>query len=168
VAFRRHPARPARRRVVVRHAAAAACVAAAVIAAGHAAAAKLRAMPSLVIVSGSPQNEHAYAASGTNQYVTDFSPLVVKIVGTSSPYDRVEFTCPQPHCTIRVFDADDDPGKWPDPDNKGVYDEVIKGGTSKVRISLQTDGPGNYTVVAQTIDGDRKGPPSAPFILISN
>ncbi len=124
-------------------------------------------MPSLVILSGSPQTQHAYAASGTNQYVTDFSPLVVKIVGASSPNDRVEFTCPQPHCGIRVFDADNDPGKWPDPDNKGIYDEVIKDGTSTVRISLQTDAPGNYTVVAHTIDGDRKGPASAPFILIS-
>jgi hypothetical protein len=137
------------------------------ITAAHAAQAKLREMPSLAIVSGSPQTQHAYAASGTNQYVTDFSPLVVKIVGSSSANDRVEFTCPQPHCGIRVFDADDDPGKWPDPDNKGIYDEVIKAGKSTVRISLQTDAPGNYTVVAQTIDGDRKGPPSAPFILIS-
>ena len=124
-------------------------------------------MPTLTIVSGSPQTQPAYAASGSNKYVTEYAPLVVRLVGRTTENDRVRFWCAQANCALRVVDEETDDGKR-DADDKTKYDEVIKNGTSTLHVRLANDQPaGSYEVYAQTVDGDETGPKSPPFKLIS-
>jgi hypothetical protein len=117
----------------------------------------------LTIVSGTPQSEPAYAGSSTNQYQTDFpKPLVVHLTSRPAKAPHVRYSCPAPHCTLRVPNEPDSGNRV----SQSEYDVTTVHEQAALTIGLGTDLPGRYVVYAQAIpDGGPPGPKSAPFEL---
>ncbi len=138
-------ARAARRRVVSRCAARAvtALLALCCTAAAHSSATSLRTQ----LVSGSPQDAHAYASTSASAYETDFpKPLVVRVAGAKpGTTPHVRFSCTAPACKLYALDAPDD-FKRIDP---RAFEIEAKNGVASVDVSLTTTELGTYTVVAE-------------------
>jgi hypothetical protein len=136
-------------------------------AARHAAARTPSVTVRVVIVSGTPQRDRAYASYETSDYTTVFSqPLVVRIAGVSdaaTAQRRVQFTCAGKDCG---FGDPDQPegGDRKGPDN---YSILTKGGRASLRASItHTEPSGTFTVYAEAVPkaGERTVK-SGPFTL---
>ena len=121
----------------------------------------------LVIVSGTPQRDHAYASHEASKYVTEFAkPLVVRVTGVkdaSSAQRRIQFTCVGQDCGFADPERPDG-GDRTGPDN---YSILTKGGVATLRASITHGTPAaTFTVYAEAVakKGERTVK-SKPFTL---
>lgn len=136
-------------------------------AARHAAAHTPSVTVRVVIVSGTPQRDRAYASYETSDYTTVFSqPLVVRVAGVSDASTakrRVQFTCVGKDCG---FGDPDQPegGDRKGPDNYSIF---TKAGTASLRASITHSEPsGTFTVYAEVLPkAGERAVKSGPFTL---
>ncbi len=108
-----------------------------------------------VIVSGTPQSAHAYAAVAEKKYYAEFPHTL--LVRWSGPPSRdgsreVQFTCITKGCSFLPTDQPEH-GELVDrvPDADDAYDAKVVNGQAALRVTVKGDTLGTYTIRAEPI-----------------
>jgi hypothetical protein len=120
------------------------------------------------IVSGTPQFAHAYAAPAEKKYYAEFpEALTVRWRGVPSRDGErvVRFTCVT-ECSFRATDQPDQ-GKHITrvTDVENAYDAKVVGGKAAVRVTVEGDTLGRYTVRAEPVARRGERPVAGSFVL---
>jgi len=104
----------------------------------------------LRVASGTPQSVFAFAASSAPGYETAFpTPLVVRMSGGTTSQKSLRFFCADAGCRFALSEQPDAVKRV----DARTYEVPVEAGAATLSVTLSTDAPGTFTVIARPMHG---------------